>query len=239
MSSQRCLVMRPFFLLLSLLVQSASALLVSHKCASTLADGGVHRQRQFASPALVRALRHDLGAMSFVPTASFSSNGEQDDLRAAFTCRPDMDSPTFNVLYEQLDGVRSECEAMIGRPLSTGMEATFVVYPEGGYYKRHVDSIEGIDVAGSGRRAISFICYLLDEDGEPWTRRDGGELRVWNAQPVDSQHELGHAFQTLGQHEDVLPESGMLVLFDSKRVWHEVRPTNRERACLVGWFREA
>ena len=36
---------------------------------------------------------------------------------------------------------------------------------------------------------------------------------------------------------EVLPESGLLVAFDSKRLWHEVMPTRRERTCLVGWFR--
>ena len=37
--------------------------------------------------------------------------------------------------------------------------------------------------------------------------------------------------------QELLPQSGSLVLFDSKRVWHEVLPTLRERACLVGWYR--
>mmetsp|Transcript_30323 Transcript_30323/g.99882 ORF Transcript_30323/g.99882 Transcript_30323/m.99882 type:complete len:294 (-) Transcript_30323:26-907(-) len=38
--------------------------------------------------------------------------------------------------------------------------------------------------------------------------------------------------------EEVLPAAGLLVLFDSKRVSHEVMPTRRQRTCLVGWFRE-
>ena len=36
--------------------------------------------------------------------------------------------------------------------------------------------------------------------------------------------------------EDVLPESGLLVIFDSKSLWHEVLPTSSHRLCLVGWF---
>ena len=34
------------------------------------------------------------------------------------------------------------------------------MYPPGGYYKRHIDAVEGIDPQGSGRRCVSFICYL-------------------------------------------------------------------------------
>ena len=105
------------------------------------------------------------------------------------------------------------------------MEATFVVYPAGkGYYRRHVDSIANVDEEGSGCRSISFVCYLTEPG---WTARDGGELRVY------ASGAAGAAVR-----RDILPESGTLVLFDSKRVWHEVLPTRRERACLVGWMRE-
>ena len=33
-----------------------------------------------------------------------------------------------------------------------------------------------------------------------------------------------------------MPESGLLVLFDSTSVEHEVLVTQRERTCLIGWF---
>ena len=38
--------------------------------------------------------------------------------------------------------------------------------------------------------------------------------------------------------QDLLPEGGSLAVFDSKRVWHEVAPTARERSCVVGGFLE-
>jgi SM-20-related protein len=155
-----------------------------------------------------------------------SSNGENDDLRAALTCRPNVESDAFDVLYEQLETVREELEIIIGRPLSSGIEATYVIYPVGGFYKRHIDSLEGIDPGGSGRRSISFICYLPDPE-PAWTPDDGGQLRVFSSDVPGSDF------------VDLLPESGSLVLFDSKSVWHEVMPTQRERACLVGWFRES
>jgi SM-20-related protein len=77
------------------------------------------------------------------------------------------------------------------------------------------------------RRSISFICYL-NEPG--WTASDGGQLRL---------HGDGSESAESTPVQDVLPECGSLVLFDSKRVWHEVLPTRRERACIVGWFHVA
>ena len=213
---------------------------LSPNCATALATGNVHRQRGFASPALVTALRRDLRELApgFRPSASFSSNGVQDDLRAALTCRPNMESDAFSILYSQLDEVRAELEGMIGRGLSTGIEATYVIYPQGGFYKRHMDSLEGVDPGGSGRRAVSFICYLVDPAEPKWSSSDGGELRVYHGEAEVARGDARALEDSEATREDVLPESGLLVLFDSKRVWHEVRPTQRERACLVGWFRE-
>ena len=58
-----------------------------------------------------------------------------------------------------------------------------------------------------------------------WSASDGGMLRVFDSAGGERVR------------EDLPPESGSLVLFDSKRVSHEVLPTRRQRACLVGWFR--
>ena len=49
---------------------------------------------------------------------------------------------------------------------------------------------------------------------------DGGALRVHSD----------------GTYYEILPDAGSLVLFDSMAVEHEVRPTRRERTCLIGWF---
>ena len=88
------------------------------------------------------------------------------------------------------------------------------VYPgKGTRFQRHIDN-----TAGDGR-VLTVLVYL----NTGWDEDDGGALRCY------SHGDDGHV--------DVLPESGLLVLFDSKKLWHEVRPTQRERACLVGWFR--
>ncbi len=108
----------------------------------------------------------------------------------------------------------------------------------------------------------SFICYL-NEPG--WTAADGGALRIFSGgEDTEAARRTGDAAEASSY--DVLPESGKLVLFDSKevrntraraaprpphrdsclpscssltQVWHEVMPTLRERACLVGWFLNA
>lgn len=193
--------------------------------ASTLSAGSAHREPNFVPLTLIAELRRELAALGaagrFEVTSSFSSDGRQDDLRSAMTCRPDMASDAFAQLYERLDAVRAELGRQLGRQLTGGMEATFVIYPQGGYYRRHVDSLAGVDAAGSGSRSVSFIVYL-NEPG--WTAHDGGQLRIYR--------------QDESAPVDVLPEAGSLVLFDSKLVSHEVLPTRRERACLVGWMRE-
>ena len=211
--------------LLVLLAKRIKSFHIAPDCASALSAGRVHRERHFCSPALVSALRRDLRELApqFQPSTSFSSDGSQDNLRSALTCRPNVESDAFDVLYEQLEATRQQLEVMLGRELSSGIEATYVIYPPtSGHYKRHIDSIQGVDESGSGRRAVSFICYLPDPD-VPWTPSDGGQLRIYGEG---------------AEYDDILPTSGSLVLFDSKWVWHEVMPTFRERACLVGWFRE-
>ena len=121
--------------------------------------------------------------------------------------------------------------------LATGIEAVYVIYPVGGYYRRHIDSLDKVDPYGSGRRCVSFICYL---NAPGWTVADGGQLRFYDSTvrdpPPATVHRCHPSSGSAESFWDVLPECGTLVLFDSKRVWHEVLPTQSQRACLVGWF---
>jgi Rps23 Pro-64 3,4-dihydroxylase Tpa1-like proline 4-hydroxylase len=72
---------------------------------------------------------------------------------------------------------------------------------------------------GSVAREWSFLLYL----NEHWTPSDGGHLRI-------------HDVDGSGQHRDVAPEAGTLVLFKSDTVPHEVRPTTASRMAIVGWL---
>ena len=225
-------------MLLALIAHAAAMTILGARAVPTVRAGAIHMERDFAPQSLVSELRLELAQRrdEFQAAESVSSNGCSDDLRQAFRCRPSMGSNAFADLYDRLSVARSELSGALGCKLATGLEAAFVVYPAGGYYRRHIDSIAGVDEAGSGRRIVSFICYLTPSG---WTAEDGGALRVHDNAKADGDCSYDNAKAdgdcSCGS-QLVLPESGSLALFDSKRVWHEVETTRRERACLVGWM---
>lgn len=92
-------------------------------------------------------------------------------------------------------------------------ELHFAVYPEGGFYRKHIDNFRG----GSAR-LVTIILYL----NKAWHAQDGGELRLY----LDSSTAI-----------DIAPEAGKLVMFLSERFEHEVLPTTQERLSLTGWLR--
>jgi len=214
----------------------SSALLLNSEAATTLRRGGVHVQRGFVPALKLNALRRDLVALvdlgRFERAESYGSDGRPDTLRAAFTASPDLEnSAAFSDVFDQITSLGTELAVELKTPLASGIELACVIYPEGGYYRRHVDSTPKDVSAARRRRAFSFICYLNEPD---WQASDGGALRIHPADPADCDPPGDDS-----RYQDIFPEGGTLVLFDSTRVWHEVRPTNRERACLVGWFRHS
>lgn len=100
-----------------------------------------------------------------------------------------------------------------------GFEGHFAVYPEGGFYKPHLDRHR--DTAD---RIVTVILYL----NPGWEPGDGGELRIWT-KPGDRE----------GEFEIVEPRRGTLVCFLAGDHWHEVLPARKTRASITGWFRAA
>lgn len=203
--------------------------MLGSSAAATLSGGGVHRESDFLPPPLLAALRRDVAELlqdgSFRQAESVRGNGERDGLRSAMRASYGAKrSQAFWWLHARLTEVRAELAHRMGVKLAEGFEAAFVLYPSGGFYRKHLDSSEGVDPTGTGRRRFSFICYL-NEPG--WEVSDGGALRVFKSGSEDED-----------APQDLLPEGGSLAVFDSKRVWHEVAPTSRERSCVVGWFLE-
>jgi SM-20-related protein len=94
-------------------------------------------------------------------------------------------------------------------------ESHFARYPAGTFYARHIDQLRG-----DYHRILSCVLYL----NENWKPEDGGELRFY---PDGNGAEF----------EDVLPQGGRLVVFQSGRFAHEVLPAKRERISIAGWFR--
>jgi len=147
-------------------------------------------------------------------------------------------------LREELQEVSTELQLPHLEPFST--ELSYLSYPIGGHYKRHLDQPysesgwvrRGRRAADGGsfvgrhtRRVVSVIVYL----NSGWHAADGGCLRVFPA------HEHAHGFtegETVAHAEDVLPEGGTLVLLMSGDVEHLVQETHAARQCVVGWFHE-
>ncbi|WP_298610453.1 2OG-Fe(II) oxygenase [uncultured Thiothrix sp.] len=91
-------------------------------------------------------------------------------------------------------------------------ELHFALYPEGGFYRKHIDNFRG-----SSARLVTVILYL----NQDWQPEQGGQLRIY----------LGNEVR------EIAPQAGILVLFLSERFEHEVLPTEAERLSLTGWLR--
>jgi hypothetical protein len=113
-------------------------------------------------------------------------------------------------------------------------------YPAGAHYSRHLDCY-GDDNA----RALTLILYANDED---WRLdRDGGGLAL---EPVtaaaaggqaeeegqaEGQAAAGGQAEEEGQEMVVSPSGGTLVIFESRTVWHAVRPSKKLRYAATLW----
>jgi SM-20-related protein len=98
-----------------------------------------------------------------------------------------------------------------------GFEGHFAIYPEGAFYKPHLDCH-----AGAGDRIVTVILYLNPD----WQPGDGGELRLWTTPG-----------EKAGAFELIEPRMGTLVAFLAADHWHEVLPAHKTRMSVTGWFR--
>lgn len=96
-------------------------------------------------------------------------------------------------------------------------EFHYALYPEGTFYKRHIDTFQNDD-----RRKLSIVCYL-NEDG--WLPENGGELVLY----LD---ENGKEIEKV-----IYPFPGRVVIFESQIIEHEVKPVNTERMSITGWLK--
>jgi len=97
-------------------------------------------------------------------------------------------------------------------------EGHFAIYPEGAFYKPHLDRHDG-----TKDRVVTVVLYL----NENWQPGDGGELKLWTS-----------ADGVKGAFELVEPRMGTLVCFLAGEFWHEVLPANKTRMSITGWFRQ-
>lgn len=92
-------------------------------------------------------------------------------------------------------------------------ETHFCRYPNGAFYKKHVDNFQG-----QGRRKVTTVLYM----NEAWKSGDGGELVVYDQQD-------NKLFQ-------LDPLAGRMIVFMSEEFPHEVLLTQQKRESIAGWF---
>lgn len=96
-------------------------------------------------------------------------------------------------------------------------EFHYAIYPEGRFYKRHLDTFEN-----DQRRKLSMVLYL----NKDWSASSGGELVIYKQ---ENQNEKAIS---------ILPKFGRLVIFESSVLEHEVKPVLKgERMSITGWLK--
>ena len=97
-------------------------------------------------------------------------------------------------------------------------ESHFAIYPEGGFYRPHLDQH-----TGTRDRIVTVILYLNPN----WQPGDGGELKLWTNSGTKT-----------GAFTLIEPRMGTVVCFMSGDFWHEVLPAKHIRMSVSGWFRQ-
>lgn len=96
-------------------------------------------------------------------------------------------------------------------------EYHYALYPEGAFYKRHLDTFQNDD-----RRKLSMVCYLNELN---WEDSDGGELAIYLNEDGKEKTKI------------IYPIPGRMVIFESQELEHEVMPARRNRMSITGWLK--
>lgn len=130
--------------------------------------------------------------------------------------QPSSTTPLQQAYLDRLESLRND----LNRHFFLGLfdfEGHFAVYPEGAFYKAHLDRHQN-----TRDRLITTILYL----NRDWQPDHGGELKLWTT--PGSQD---------GPFITVEPRLGTLVTFLAGDFWHEVLPAKHTRMSITGWFR--
>lgn len=115
-------------------------------------------------------------------------------------------APFFKLMGKLTEKLKRHCYISL-----SGSEFHIAKYPEGSYYKRHLDQFQE-----RSNRQITVLIYL----NEHWKTGHGGELKI---------------YRTDGEIM-VEPIAKRLLLFKSDTIEHEVLPTLVPRYSLTGWL---
>ncbi|MET7028662.1 2OG-Fe(II) oxygenase [Sediminicola luteus] len=96
-------------------------------------------------------------------------------------------------------------------------EFHYALYPEGTFYKRHLDTFQNDD-----RRKLSIALYLNEPN---WQPEYGGELAIYLQE------------DTKEKTIEISPIQGRMVIFESQELEHEVKTANQNRMSITGWLK--
>jgi len=103
------------------------------------------------------------------------------------------------------------------------------VHQPGVRHRVHLDSHGGQD----NLRMVTCLLYLNEAD---FSERDGGAIRLYSELASgDASMSPPPVVSAATPHTDLVPLAGRLVLFQSRRLWHEVLPTERDRYVMTPW----
>jgi len=96
-------------------------------------------------------------------------------------------------------------------------EFHFAVYPQGRFYKRHLDTFQN-----DQRRKLSVVLYLNNN----WSRAHGGELVIYTK------------VKNRERSIPIIPKFGRFIIFDSQLLEHEVKTVKQGlRLSITGWLK--
>lgn len=127
--------------------------------------------------------------------------------------------PAIGTLLHALQRLRRRLVAAHGLG-EAASEVQLARYREGGRYVRHLDAYRG-----AATRRLTVLLYLNPD----WTEAQGGCLRLYPDRPQAPPL----------PHLDVAPLGGRLLVFQSRRLEHEVRPVAPlapPRYSLTCWY---
>ncbi len=130
-------------------------------------------------------------------------------------------SATQRIYFEQMEKLRLSLNQHLYLGLFE-LESHLAIYPEGAFYKKHLDCFASKDPS-KPQRKITCIVYLNHD----WKTEDGGQLKLY-LNESDTSDKYKYLL--------VSPLAGRAVIFLSDTFYHEVLPTNRERISVTGWF---
>ena len=158
--------------------------------------------------------RQDLEAAGIGRDAAFQRDGS---VRRTGIAWLDGSSPAQQAFLDWAEPIRQS----LNRALMIGLfefEACFAVYPEGGFYDRHLDSFEG-----ARNRVMSLVVYL----NEDWQDDQGGELVIW-------PERAGKADSPAAR---LLPLGSGAAFMLSETIPHAVEVTHARRYAIAAWWR--